>query len=174
MTEEDLRTLLQEVRLRETSIEDAVGQLKRGPFKTSAMREATPDHHRRLRHGLCEVILGSSKTLEQIISIARELSGQGAPVLITRLDDEKIAGLRKAFPACSGQWSGAHRHSQCPEDCRTRRPAPERGDRDGGHRGPPSRRGGRRSLRSHGYSLYRDSRRGSGRTSSNTRQNGGA
>ena len=91
MTEEDLRTLLQEVRLRETSVEDAVGQLKRGPFKTSVMREATPDHHRRLRHGLCEVILGSSKTLEQIISIARELSGQGAPVLITRLDDEKIA-----------------------------------------------------------------------------------
>ena len=100
MTEDDLRTLLQEVRLRETPVEDAVGQLKRGPFKTSALREATPDHHRRLRHGLCEVILGSSKTLEQIISIARELSGQGTPVLITRLDDEKIAGLRNAFPGC--------------------------------------------------------------------------
>ena len=99
MNEDDLRILLQAVHLRETSVDDALGQLKRGPFKTSTMRDATPDHHRRLRHGLCEVILGSSKTLEQIISIARELSGERAPVLITRLDDEKIAGLRDAFPA---------------------------------------------------------------------------
>lgn len=98
MNENELKALLKEVYLQETSISDALGQLKRGPFKTSTMREATPDHHRRLRHGLCEVILGSSKTLEQIIPIARELSGQKEPVLITLLDDEKIDGLKCAFP----------------------------------------------------------------------------
>ena len=98
MNEDDLRALLDSVQREDTTIDEAIGLLKRGPFRSSSLSDATPDHHRRLRHGLCEVILGSSKSLDQIISIARELSSENVPVLITRLDSEKIEGLNESFP----------------------------------------------------------------------------
>jgi NCAIR mutase (PurE)-related protein len=98
MNEESLRDLLGKVRKNETTPEDAVRLLKQGPFKVSSSSEATPDHHRRLRHGLCEVIYGAGKTVEQTMAIARELSEDGNPVLITRLDEEKKYALGDAFP----------------------------------------------------------------------------
>ena len=99
MTEAELKALLHRVREKSTSLEEAVRLLKRGPFHTSASDDATPDHHRRLRHGMCESVLGSSKSAEQIIAIASDLSKAGGPVLITRIDAEKLERLRDAFPA---------------------------------------------------------------------------
>jgi NCAIR mutase (PurE)-related protein len=45
-----------------------------------------------------EVIYGESKTAAQVVSIAEHLSGDGRPVLITRLDAEKIGALLERFP----------------------------------------------------------------------------
>ena len=98
MNEESLRSLLDGVQKGDVTLGEAVRLLKRGPFKDSFSGEATPDHHRRLRHGLCEVIFGESKTAEQIISIAKDLSEGGAPVLVTRLDGMKSAALKVSFP----------------------------------------------------------------------------
>jgi len=98
MNEDSLRDLLGKVRKSETTPEEAVRLLKQGPFKESYSSEAVPDHHRLLRHGLCEVIYGGGKSAEQIATIARELSEGGHPVLITRLDDAKTAALNDAFP----------------------------------------------------------------------------
>jgi NCAIR mutase (PurE)-related protein len=99
MTESDLRTLLEAVRLGTLSPEHALGELKSGPFRVGDLGFAQVDHHRRLRQGLGEVIFGESKTIEQILAIATEAGAAGAPVLITRLQPEKIARLTAQFPA---------------------------------------------------------------------------
>ncbi len=98
MKEENLRSLLDGVQKGNVTLDEAVRVLKQGPFKDSFLGEATPDHHRRLRHGMCEVIFGEGKTVEQITSIAGELSEGGLPVLITRLDGMKLAALKVSFP----------------------------------------------------------------------------
>jgi NCAIR mutase (PurE)-related protein len=46
---------------------------------------------------LSEVVFGESKTVEQILEIAAELGGSGAPVLVTRLQPGKIAPLQRRF-----------------------------------------------------------------------------
>lgn len=99
MTESDLRTLLEAVRTGALSPEHALGELKSGPFRAGDLGFAQVDHHRRLRQGLGEVIFGESKTIEQIIAIATEAGAAGSPVLITRLQPEKITRLATEFPA---------------------------------------------------------------------------
>jgi NCAIR mutase (PurE)-related protein len=56
------------------------------------------DHHRALRQGVPEVILGEGKTVSQIAGIARELARTGQNVLVTRLDDAKATDLKRALP----------------------------------------------------------------------------
>lgn len=60
---------------------------------------ATVDHHRALRQGVPEVILGEKKTVDQIAGIAEEIARRGQNVLITRLDAEKAAALKARIPA---------------------------------------------------------------------------
>src|SRR5690349_23241995 len=57
------------------------------------------DHHRALRQGVPEVILGEGKTAPQIIAIARELARTGQNVLVTRIDETKAAALLQEMPA---------------------------------------------------------------------------
>ncbi|UOO38762.1 nickel pincer cofactor biosynthesis protein LarB [Oscillospiraceae bacterium CM] len=60
---------------------------------------ATVDHHRRLRHGIPEVIYGAGKTPEQIAGIAAAIKKSGSnAVLITRLTPEKAADLAQLLP----------------------------------------------------------------------------
>lgn len=56
------------------------------------------DHHRLFRRGFPEVIMGQGKTADQVISIARSLAEKNANVLITRIEEDKVAALRKIFP----------------------------------------------------------------------------
>lgn len=93
-----MRELLTLVGNGELDIEDALLALKNGPFKLSYLQDATLDHHRQLRHGMCEVIYGESKTSDQILNIAEELSTNGETILITRLDEDKIESLQHRFP----------------------------------------------------------------------------
>ncbi len=74
----------------------AVAELKQLPFADLGF--AVVDHHRALRQGVPEVILGEGKTAEQIIAIARELVRMQQNVLVTRIDDAKAAGLVAALP----------------------------------------------------------------------------
>jgi NCAIR mutase (PurE)-related protein len=98
MNETELRTLLDAVQAGGLSPDDALRRLKSGPFRPADLGFAQVDHHRRLRQGLGEVIYGESKTIEQIIAIATEAGAAGAPVLITRLQPEKLARLGAQFP----------------------------------------------------------------------------
>ena len=100
MNEVELRRLMAQVADGSVKVEDAVGQLKAGPFKTGTAESVSPDYHRRLRLGMSEVVYGEFKTHEQIVTIVEKLSGAAdAPVLVTRLDEDQQAALRKAFPA---------------------------------------------------------------------------
>jgi hypothetical protein len=91
-----IQELLERVKRGESSIEDAMAQLKELPFTDLGF--ATVDHHRALRQGVSEVILGQGKTVEQIVAIASELAKNGHNVLVTRVDAAAASEIAKALP----------------------------------------------------------------------------
>lgn len=101
MDEGRLRKLLARVQDGTAPVEDAVAELKQLPFADLGF--ATVDHHRALRQGTPEVILGEGKTAGQIIAIANELARTGQNVLVTRLDAATAAEVTRAIPAM--RWS---------------------------------------------------------------------
>ena len=64
---------------------------------------ARVDHHRGIRQGFPEVVLGLGKTPAQIAAIAAEIVGRGSTLLVTRATD---AGLRRR--ACRGPGATYH------------------------------------------------------------------
>ena len=96
MDEARLKELLARVQSGGTKIEDAIGELRQLPFADLGF--AMVDHHRALRQGAPEVILGEGKTSAQIIGISRELSRTGQNVLVTRVDAAKAAEVLQAIP----------------------------------------------------------------------------
>jgi hypothetical protein len=97
MTPVRLQQLLERVKKGEVSTEDAVTELRDLPFADLGC--AMVDHHRALRQGVSEVILGQGKTVEQISAIAGELARAGHNVLVTRVDAEAAAGVQKTHPS---------------------------------------------------------------------------
>jgi hypothetical protein len=91
-----LRSLLERVRDGAVTIDDAFEQVRDLPFANLGF--ARVDHHRALRMGLPEVILGEPKTAEQIVRLSRELARLGQNVMITRLDASKAAEVKLALP----------------------------------------------------------------------------
>jgi NCAIR mutase (PurE)-related protein len=59
---------------------------------------ARVDHHRSLRQGFPEVILGLGKTPAQIAAIAAEIVGRGSTLLITRAGDAAYEAVRAVVP----------------------------------------------------------------------------
>ncbi|WP_394826832.1 nickel pincer cofactor biosynthesis protein LarB [Pendulispora albinea] len=92
-----IRELLEQVQSGSTTVEDALGTLKDLPF--ADLGYAVVDHHRALRLGVPEVILGEAKTAAQIVGIAGELVRTGQNVLVTRLDAAKAEEVCAAVPA---------------------------------------------------------------------------
>ena len=94
-----LRALLAAVAGGERSVDQAVAELADLPFRDLGF--ATVDHHRHLRQGFPEVILGDRKSPEQIAAILVELAKGGANLLATRVEAAKaepvlsvVAGAR--------------------------------------------------------------------------------
>jgi pyridinium-3,5-biscarboxylic acid mononucleotide synthase len=92
-----VRQLLERVRAGDASVEDALRDLADLPFKDLGF--ARVDHHRHLRTGFPEVVLGLGKTAEQIGHIVIELARTGANVLATRVADEHVATVLTMVPA---------------------------------------------------------------------------
>jgi NCAIR mutase (PurE)-related protein len=91
-----LRQLLARVQSGEASVDDAISELKDLPF--ADLGYAMVDHHRALRQGVPEVVLGQGKTSLQIAGIARELARSGQNVLVTRIEPEKAADVVRELP----------------------------------------------------------------------------
>jgi len=95
LTAEMLKRLLRQVAEGKASVDSAFRKIRALPFESLGM--ASVDHHRSIRQGVPEVILGERKTAAQIIRIARAMRKSGADVLITRLDKGKLTAIRKQF-----------------------------------------------------------------------------
>jgi len=96
VTPDHLRRILERVARGELAAADAFEQVKRLPFEDLGF--AKVDHHRALRGGLPEVVLGTGKTADQIVAIARRLRDSGQSVLITRLSAEAAGQVTSAIP----------------------------------------------------------------------------
>src|SRR2546423_1596511 len=93
MTQDQLRGILEEVRSGATPIDSAIERMKHLPFEDLGF--AKLDHHRALRHGLTEVILGKGKTPEQVLAIASRLLQKSSNLLVTRADREIANALKE-------------------------------------------------------------------------------
>lgn len=86
----EIRKLLESVRSGETSVDDAMLELKKAPFEDIGY--AKVDLHRKVRQGAAEVIYGAGKTPEQIGGIIDAMRANGQTrVLITRMSSEAAA-----------------------------------------------------------------------------------
>jgi len=84
MNEDQLRSLLEQVRDGGTDVDAALARVRHMPFEDLGF--AKLDHHRELRHGMPEVVLAKGKTPQQVVTIARRLLAVSQNVLITRAD----------------------------------------------------------------------------------------
>lgn len=91
MRPEKIKELLRAVKENDVSISEAMESLARLPFEE--IGSATVDHHRALRTGFPEAILGEPKTVEQIAAIVDRMKATGANVLVTRVDPQKAAAV---------------------------------------------------------------------------------
>jgi NCAIR mutase (PurE)-related protein len=96
MTPVRLQQLLERLVRGESSVDDALAELRVLPFADLGF--AMVDHHRALRQGVSEVILGQGKTVEQISAIAGELARNGHNVLVTRIEADAAAEVQKSLP----------------------------------------------------------------------------
>jgi NCAIR mutase (PurE)-related protein len=91
-----LLSLLQEVRAREVSPEEALDALRDLPYEDLGF--AKLDHHRDLRTGFPEVVLGEGKTPSQVVEIAERLAARTDRLLITRAGPEVYEQIRRRLP----------------------------------------------------------------------------
>ncbi len=101
-----LKKMLEQVQHGDRSVAEALEHLRHLPFED--IGDAVIDHHRSLRQGFPEVILGSGKSVDQIERIIAAMLNKGSNVLATRLDGEKALLVQKAFPAAV--W---HQDARC-------------------------------------------------------------
>jgi NCAIR mutase (PurE)-related protein len=93
MTPEDLRKLFEQVRRGKVSPDAAVERLRHLPFEDLGF--AKVDHHRALRVGMPEVILGLGKTPAQVAEIFVRLARHSPNVLATRASEAQFAAVKK-------------------------------------------------------------------------------
>lgn len=91
-----LESLLTAVREGDTSVADAVARLRTLPYES--LDFATIDHHRALRDGFPEVVLGLGKTPGQIAAISERLAARGGRLLVTRATPEAAAAVKTLLP----------------------------------------------------------------------------
>ena len=93
MTADNLRKIFHKVRRGELSPDEAVEQLRHLPFED--LDFAKVDHHRALRVGMPEIILGQGKTPAQVGEIFARLARHSGNVLATRASQEQFAAVKK-------------------------------------------------------------------------------
>ena len=106
MDADRLKDLLRRVASGELDVADAARSLERLPFEDLGF--ARVDHHRAVRQGMGEVILGQGKTPEQVVDIFGALRRQSGSVLATRLADDTAALLLEKYPGAEH-----HRLARC-------------------------------------------------------------
>ena len=100
MTPAELRMMLDAVsegRIEpELAHRQVLAAMREEPFEDLGF--ARVDHHRAIRQGFPEVILGLGKSPEQIATIARRIMDRGGPLLITRADQLAWDRVQQVIP----------------------------------------------------------------------------
>jgi NCAIR mutase (PurE)-related protein len=95
--EAELTSLLTELREGRATVSTVANRilaaLRDQPFQDLGF--AKVDHHRGIRQGFPEVVLGLGKKPEQIASIAQKIIGRGSPLLVTRADEAAAAAVKQ-------------------------------------------------------------------------------
>lgn len=86
MDKDQLRQLLEQLQSGKLSVDDAVKKINLAPYEDLGFVKF--DHHRHLRQGFPEVILGQGKTPEQVSKILQMVKTRNHPVLATRCSQE--------------------------------------------------------------------------------------
>lgn len=97
MDAKELKILLLNLKNGDIDLDDALERLKHLPFED--IGHANIDHHRGLRLGFPEVILGERKSVGQMEKIIAALLDKGNNVLVTRVSEEKALRIRENFPS---------------------------------------------------------------------------
>jgi len=93
MDRERLMELLKRVQQGHVTVAHAAKRLSHLPFEDLGF--AKIDHHRALRRGFPEVILGEGKEPEKIAAIVKVMRQRESNILVTRLSVEKMARVKK-------------------------------------------------------------------------------
>ncbi|MEZ5294521.1 MAG: nickel pincer cofactor biosynthesis protein LarB [Vicinamibacterales bacterium] len=100
MTPQEIRALLEEVGAGRVAPEAAesrlLDELQRRPFEDLGF--ARVDHHRAIRQGFPEVVLGLGKTPGQIAEISARIAARDAALLVTRATPEAYEAVRARVP----------------------------------------------------------------------------
>src|SRR6201997_4564391 len=94
---DSIRKLFEQVRRGTLAPDDAVDRLRHLPFEDLGF--AKVDHHRALRAGMPEVILGEGKTPSQVAGIFARLAEHGGNVLTTRANEKQFSAVNKKIRA---------------------------------------------------------------------------
>jgi hypothetical protein len=90
---ESIRQLFEQVRKGKLSPDEAVARLRHLPFEDLGF--AKLDHHRALRAGMPEVILGEGKTPAQVAAVFARLARHGGNILATRANEKQYSAVKK-------------------------------------------------------------------------------
>ncbi len=103
MNASQLKTLLEQVAAGRVDTADAerelLGALRERPFEDLGF--ARIDHHRALRQGFPEVVLGLGKTPAQVAAIAAEIVSRGSTLLVTRASLAAYEAVKALVPAAT-------------------------------------------------------------------------
>ena len=94
---ESIRKLFEQVRKGDLTPDDAVERLRHLPFEDLGF--AKVDHHRSLRAGMPEVILGEGKPPAYLAAIFSRLAKHGGNILATRSDEKQFSAVKKKVRA---------------------------------------------------------------------------
>jgi NCAIR mutase (PurE)-related protein len=93
MKRDDILRLLEDVAEGKVTPREGVRRLQHLPFEDLGF--ARVDHHRALRQGFPEVVLGTGKSSEQVAGIVRSLLPHGSNVLVTRSSPETFTRVKR-------------------------------------------------------------------------------
>jgi NCAIR mutase (PurE)-related protein len=94
--ESRLLEFLKEFKENDISAEQAVSKLRDLPYQDLGW--AKIDHHRSLRTGSPEVVLGKGKTPDQVTRLVAAMKGRGHPVLVTKTDRSTYEAVVRDTP----------------------------------------------------------------------------
>src|SRR3954469_3791021 len=96
MDRERLKNLLVSVQNGKLTIDQAIRDLRHLPYEDLGF--AKIDHHRAIRQGFPEVVLGEGKQATDIAVIVRAMRRHKTNILVTRVAPEKMARMKRLVP----------------------------------------------------------------------------